>query len=95
MIYSIMSEYVTLSRTIIGQSLYTFSSLIMSPMGVLTRKGSCKITGSKSNLLATKGVTKEKVDPGSDNAYRGKGKTCKLPVTTSADFSYFSLPFNA
>ena len=45
-------------------------------MRLLTGKGSCKISGSKSNLLATKGVTKDKVDPGSNNAYTGIEKTC-------------------
>ena len=48
-------------------SLHTPSALTMSPMGVLTRNGSCKISGSKSNWLATKGVTIEIVDPGSNN----------------------------
>ena len=60
---------------------------MMPPMGVLTRKGSCKIIRSKSNLLATKGVTKDKVDPGSNNAHVGKEKTCKVPMTKSIDFS--------
>ena len=68
---------------------------MMSPMGVLTIKGSCKISGSKSNLLDTKGVTKDKVDLGSNNAYTGKEKTCKVPVTISADFSCSSVPFKA
>ena len=44
-------------------------------MGVQTRNGLCKISGSKSNLLTTKGVKKDKVDPGSNNAYIGKKKT--------------------
>ena len=63
-------------------------------MGVLTRKGSRKISGSKSNLLATRGVKKDKVDPRSNNAYTGKENTCKVQLTTSTDFSYSPLPFN-
>ena len=55
---------------------------MMSPMGVLTIKGSCKISGSKSNFLDTKEVTKYKVDPVSTNAYTGKEKTCNVVVTT-------------
>ena len=47
-------------------------------MGVLTRKGSCKILGRKSNLLATKRVTKYKVDPGTNNAYTVREKISKL-----------------
>ena len=86
---------VTLSRIVIGKSLYTLSALMFSSMGVLTKKGSREISGSKSNLLATKEVTKDKVDPGSNNVYIGKGKTSKLPVATSADFSCYSLPFKA
>ena len=65
---------------------------MLSPMGVLTTKGSSKILGSKSNSLATKGVTKDKVYTRSNNAYTGKDITSKLPLTTSANFSYSSLP---
>ena len=66
----------TLSRILIGHYLYTLSDLMLSPMGVLISKGSCKNSESKSNSLATKGVTKGKVDPGSNNAYTGIEKTC-------------------
>ena len=41
-------------------------------MRVLTRNRSCKISGSKSNSLDTKGVKKDKVDIGTKNAYTGK-----------------------
>ena len=85
---------VTLSRIVIGKSLYTLSALMFSSMGVLTKKGSREISGSKSNLLATKEVTKDKVDPRSNNAYIGKKKTCKLPVTTSPYFPCSSVLFS-
>ena len=67
MVNSIRSAYITLSRIVIGKFLYTLSALMMSPIGQLTRKGSWNISGSKSNLLATKGVEKDKVDHGFKN----------------------------
>ena len=45
---------------------------MLCPEVVLSRQGPCKMSGSKSNLLDTKGVTKDNVDPGSNNAYTGK-----------------------
>ena len=74
MVNSIGLAYVTLSSIVIGDSLYTLSSLMLSPMGVLTGKSSCKNSGSVSKL-ATKGVTNYKVYHGSKNAYIGKEKT--------------------
>ena len=95
MVNSIRLVQVTQSRIVIGKYLYTLSDLMLSPMGVLTIKDSRNIFGSKSNLLATKGVTKGKVDPGSNNSYTGKKMTCNVPLTISADFFCSSLTFKA
>lgn len=42
-----------------------------------------------------KGVTKGNVDRGSNNAYTGKERKFKVPVTTLDDFSCSSLHFKA
>ena len=54
--------------TISSISLYTPSALTLSHIGLLTRNGSCKTLGSKSDWLDTKGVSIDKVDRGSNNA---------------------------
>ena len=65
-----------------------------SPMGVLTIIGSCRMSGSTSNLLTIKVVKNYVVDPSSNNAYTWKVKTCNVLMTTSADFSFSSLPYS-
>ena len=63
--YSTKTAHIVLALTTIGQSLYTLSVLTFSPKGVLTTVGSYRNTGNISKVRASKGVTKESVDPGS------------------------------
>ena len=53
----------TLLGNIIRQYLYTLFATTDSPTGVVTIKGSFKISGKIPNLLGTKGVTNDKVEP--------------------------------
>ena len=56
-------------KRVIGHFLYTFWATIESPTGVETRIGSGIISGLISKFTAVKGVTYEKLDPGSNKAY--------------------------
>ena len=51
-----------------GQPLRTLLATMESPTEVETEEGSSKTSGSISNLIYTKGVTKYKVTPRSNSA---------------------------
>lgn len=56
----------------------------------INRKGSTNTSGSISNFMGTKGVTKDKVESGSNKAYTSIEKTFNILVTTSRELSWSS-----
>ena len=65
---STKSAYIVLQDTTIRQPLYTLSVLRFYLIGVVTTIGSFRTSGNISKVRASKGVTKESVDPGSSKA---------------------------